>query len=155
VKTKVTVNKADPASKEARALITQLDAYLNSLYPAESNYLLSVEALQQPNVTFLTAQIGGKTVGCGAYVDHDREYAEIKRMFVLPAFRGRGIGQCLLEDLESRARSSGINLARLETGIYQKEALGLYARAGYKHRGGFGDYHADDPLCVFMEKSLI
>jgi putative acetyltransferase len=152
---KVKVEKANPASKEARALIAQLDAYLNSLYPAESNYLLSAEALQQPNVTFLTAQIGGKTVGCGAYVNHDGEYAEIKRMFVLPAFRGRRIGQHLLEELELRAGSSGIKLSRLETGIYQKEALGLYGRAGYKRRGGFGDYRADDPLCVFMEKSLI
>ena len=151
----VTISVDNPASPGARQLIEKLDVYLNSLYPAESNYLLSVEELQQPNVTFLTASFDGKTVGCGAFVDHNGEYAEIKRMFVLPEFRGWKIGWRLLEELESRARSSGLKLARLETGIHQEEALGLYARAGYKRRGGFGDYRQDDPLCIFMEKSLI
>jgi putative acetyltransferase len=152
---RVTVQIDNPASPDARKLIEKLDAYLNNLYPAESNYLLSVEALQQPNVTFLTAHVDGKTIGCGAFVNHSGKYAEIKRMFVLPDYRGRGIGRRLLNKLESQARSSGLKLARLETGVYQAEALGLYEQAGYKRCGGFGDYRKDDPLCVFMEKSLV
>lgn len=58
-----------------------------------------------------------------------------------------------MDDLESRARAAGFTVARLEPGISQPEALGLYARAGYRRRGPFGDY-ADDPLSVFMEKAL-
>jgi putative acetyltransferase len=149
----ITVRVDDPGSPPARALIAQLDAYLTSRYPMESNHLLPVEALQQPNVTFLTAAVDGQVAGCGAFIQHGAEYAEIKRMFVVPQFRGCRVGRRLLDELESRIRGSGLTLARLETGIYQAEALRLYERAGYERRGPFGDYAAD-PLSVFMEKKV-
>ena len=74
-------------------------------------------------------------------------------MYVMPEFRGLQLGRRMLEELEARARSSGLQVARLETGVAQPEALGLYERAGYQRRGPFGSY-PEDPLCVFMEKSL-
>jgi putative acetyltransferase len=143
----------DPASPAARELIERLDILMSSLYPAESNHLLSVEALRQPNVTFLTASVDGEVAGCGAFVNQGGEYAEIKRMFVLPEFRGLKLGRRILEEIENLARASGLELARLETGIHQSEALLLYGRAGYKPRGPFGDY-SEDPLSIFMEKKL-
>jgi putative acetyltransferase len=143
----------DPASPAARELIERLDKYLTDLYPAESNHLLSVEELQRPNVTFLTANVDGEVAGCGAFVNQGGEYAEIKRMFVLPEFRGLKLGRRILEELENLARASGIEFARLETGVHQSEALHLYARAGYQRRGPFGDY-SEDPLSIFMEKKL-
>jgi putative acetyltransferase len=143
----------DPASPDARELIERLDKLMTSLYPAESNHLLPVEALRQPNVTFLTASVNGEVAGCGAFVNQGGEYAEIKRMFVLPEFRGLKLGRRILEELESRARVAGLALARLETGIHQPEALLLYERAGYQRRGPFGDY-SEDPLSIFMEKKL-
>ena len=146
------VTAADPASADARPLIRELDAYLTALYPAESNHLLSVDALRGPNVTFVLARTAGVAVGCGAVVHHDG-YAEVKRMFVRPAFRGQRIGALILGELERRARQAGLTVARLETGVAQPEALALYERAGYVRRGPFGDY-PDDPLSVFMEKSL-
>src|SRR5262249_30041337 len=97
----IIVQVEDPGAPHARALIAQLDAYLMSRYPAESNHLLPVEALQQPHVTFLTAAVDGQVAGCGAFVRHGTEYAEIKRMFVAPAFRGCRVGRRLLEELES------------------------------------------------------
>jgi putative acetyltransferase len=148
----VTIQIDNPASPEARLLIEQLDGYLTKLYPAESNYLLSIDDLKQPNVTFLTARIEGKTVGCGALIDHQREYAEIKRMFVLPEHRGQKIGFRILQELEGRARHDGLTLIRIETGILQTEALKLYEQAGYRRCGPFGSYRRDDPLIVFMEK---
>jgi putative acetyltransferase len=75
-------------------------------------------------------------------------------MFVLPEYRGLKLGRRLLEELERRALAAGLKLARLETGIHQPEALGLYERAGYRCRGPFGEY-AVDPLSVFMEKALV
>ena len=144
---------ADPGSTEARPLITELDAYLAALYPAESNHLLSVDALRRPNVTFVLARTADIAVGCGAFVNHHGAYAEVKRMFVRPGFRGQRIGELILGDLERRARQAGLRVARLETGVAQPEALTLYERAGYVRRGPFGDY-ADDPLSVFMEKTL-
>jgi putative acetyltransferase len=149
----VTVQQTDPASEDARRLIEELDSYLTGLYPAESNQLLSVESLRQPNVTFLVARIDGQIAGCGAFVNHGGEYAELKRMFVKPEFRGLKIGRRILEELETRARAGGLARARLETGIAQPEALGLYENAGYQRTGSFGAYR-EDPLSVFMEKRL-
>ncbi len=152
----VRIQVEDPASPEARKLIEQLDGYLTGLYPAESNHLLPVESLRQPNVTFLVASVDGEVAGCGAFVNQDgqdEKYAEIKRMFVLPEFRGLKLGRRILEEIESLARASGLKLARLETGVSQPEALLLYEKAGYQHRGPFGDY-SEDPLSIFMEKRL-
>lgn len=143
----------DPASPAARDLIERLDKYLTDLYPAESNHLLSVEELQQRNVTFLTASVDGDAAGCGAFVNQGGEYAEIKRMFVLPEFRGIKLGRRILEEIENLARASGLEFARLETGIHQPEALHLYMKTGYQRRGPFGDY-PEDPLSIFMEKKL-
>jgi putative acetyltransferase len=150
---RILIQAGDPVAPASRELIERLDKYLTDLYPAESNHLLSVEDLQQLNVTFLTASVDGEVAGCGAFVNQGGEYAEIKRMFVLPEFRGLKLGRRILEELENLARAIGLKLARLETGIHQAEALSLYERAGYQRRGPFGDY-PEDPLSIFMEKKL-
>jgi putative acetyltransferase len=148
----VTIQVADPAAPEVLSLFEELDGYLTSLYPPESNHILSVAELQKPNVVFLTAAVEGQIVGCGSVVNHG-DYAEIKRMFVRPRVRGLRIGRRILDELETIARSWGMTTARLETGVWQPEALGLYERAGYQRRSPFGSY-PDDRLCVFMEKLL-
>jgi putative acetyltransferase len=149
----ITLRVDDPASPDACRLIAQLDAYQMRLYPQESNHLLSVEALRQPNVTFLTAWVDGRIAGCGAFVNREGEYAEVKRMYVVPECRGLRLGRRILEELECRIRASGLTCARLETGVRQPEALRLYEKAGYQRRGPFGEYAAD-PLSVFLEKAL-
>jgi putative acetyltransferase len=143
----------DPAAPEVCTLVEQLDRYQAGLYPAPSNHLLPLDALRAADVVFLTARLDGRAVACGAFVNQGGAYAEIKRMFVLPECRGLQIGQRLLEELERRARAAGLRLARLETGVRQPEALRLYQSAGYRRRGPFGSY-PDDPLSVFLEKSL-
>ena len=55
---------------------------------------------------------------------------------------------------EDEARAAGMTVARLETGIHQPEAIGLYRKLGYALREAFGDYPTDDPNSVFMEKRL-
>jgi putative acetyltransferase len=147
------IKLTDPASPEARRLIAELDAYLVGLYPPECNHLLSVKELKKPGVNFLTAVVKNKAVGCGAYVGRGN-YAEIKRMYVMPEFRGLKIGRRLLQELETMAQSAGFKVLRLETGIRQPEALRLYERAGYTRRSAFGDYIDDKHLSVFMEKFL-
>ena len=135
------------------ALIDALDAYQGALYPAESNYHLSIDALMQPNVLFAVARdADGAALGCGAVVLLDG-YGELKRMFVPPAQRGRGIAKAIIMYLEAHAVQRNCLLLRLETGIHQPEAHGLYASAGYTRRGPYGDY-PDDPLSVFMEKRI-
>ena len=134
-------------------LISDLDAYQGALYPAESNYHLSVETLKAANVLFAVARDDARVViGCGAVVLFD-DYGELKRMFVPPAQRGRGVAKAIITYLEAHAVQRNCLLLRLETGIHQPEAHGLYARAGYQRRGPYGDY-PDDPLSVFMEKKF-
>jgi putative acetyltransferase len=149
----VMIDLADPASPEAVQLIERLDIYQTALYPAESNHLLSIEDLRQPSVVFLMARVNGRAAGCGAYVNLDNEYSEIKRMFVLPEYRGMKIGRLILDRLEALAREAGLQVMRLETGVSQPEAIHLYQKAGYQKREPFGSY-PNDPLCVFMEKRL-
>ena len=91
--------------------------------------------------------------GAAKLMRDDVDYAEIKRVFVLPEFRGRGISRAIMDWLETELKRRGIALVRLETGVKQPEALGLYARLGYIERGPFGNYRPD-PLSVFMEKRI-
>lgn len=142
-----------PDRPEVIALITELDAYQDSLYPPEARYALDLAALSQPHVLFAVARdAGGQAVGCGAIV-LEAEFGELKRMFVSPRARGRGVGQRLLKLLEAEASARGCRTVALETGPYQPEALGLYAACGYQRCGPYGDY-ADHPLSVFMQKAL-
>ena len=73
---------------------------------------------------------------------------------VLDAYRGQGLSAKIMRYLESELRRRGVKLLRLETGVLQPEALGLYRKLGYRERGPFGAYGAD-PLSVFMEKSVV
>jgi putative acetyltransferase len=142
-----------PDQPEVIALIAELDAYQDTLYPPESRHALDLTALKQPNVLFAVARdSAGRAIGCGAIVLYP-EFGEIKRMYVSPHGRGRGVAKKLLALLESHAIGSGCKLLKLETGPYQHEALALYASAGYERRGPFGDY-TKDPLSVFMQKHL-
>ena len=135
------------------ALIAALDAYQGALYPPESNYHLSVEALKQQNVLFsVVRDDDGVALGCGAVVLL-AGYGEIKRMYVSPAQRGGGIAKAIIALLEQEAARRDCTILRLETGIHQAEAIGLYERAGYNRCARYGDY-PEDPLSVFMEKKI-
>ncbi len=149
----ITIAPADPREPSLRRLIEELDHYQMSLYPAESNHLLDIETLARPEMRFYAASIDGEVVGCGGIWLHD-DYAEVKRVYVLPRARGLGLARKIMAALENEARAEGRLIARLETGTRQPEALGLYRGLGYNIRGPFGDYPADDPLSVFMEKRL-
>jgi len=140
-----------PDAPEVLVLIDALDAYQKPLYPPESHHGIDLAALLQPEVLFAVLRTSaGQAVGCGAVVQGPR-WAELKRMFVLPAWRGGGRAQALLAFLEARGLERGCREFRLETGIHQHEALAFYARAGYRRRGPFEPY-GDDPLSVFMSK---
>ena len=135
------------------ALIAELDAYQDTLYPPESRHALDLVSLKQAKVLFAVARDdAAQAIGCGAVVLDD-EVGELKRLYVHPRCRGQGAAKALLALLESEARRAGCSLLRLETGPYQPEALGLYARHGYQRCGPF-DKYTNDPLSVFMQKTL-
>ncbi|WP_353859131.1 GNAT family N-acetyltransferase [Azospirillum formosense] len=150
----VTIARESPLQDEVVRLIEELDRYLGDLYPAESNHLLDLRSLAKPDIRFLVARRSGAVVGCGAMrIDTEGGYGEVKRMFVQPTARGGQIGRRLLERIEDEARAAGLSLLRLETGVYQDEAIALYRKQGFADRGPFGPY-GPDPLSLFMEKPL-
>ncbi|HNG93410.1 MAG TPA: GNAT family N-acetyltransferase [Acidobacteriota bacterium] len=140
-------------SPEVIRLIQELDHYLTALYPAESNHLLSISALNDPAVTLLVARYDGKAVGCGALLRTAPGFGEVKRMYVDPNRRGLGLGKKLLAAIEETARQAGIHTLQLETGIHQPEAIGLYIKNGYREIEPFREYQPD-PLSRFFERKL-
>ncbi|HHG8774026.1 TPA: GNAT family N-acetyltransferase [Raoultella planticola] len=137
------------------ALIAQLDAYQQSLYPAESNHLIDLSQLAAESVIVLLIRDDQqRAVGCGAIVLGEEGYGEMKRVFIDPTHRGQRLGEKLLQALESAALRRDCHTLRLETGIHQHAAIGLYTRSGYQTRSAFAPYQPD-PLSVFMEKLLV
>jgi len=143
-----------PDQPEVIALIAELDAYQDSLYPPEARYALDLAALCRPEVLFAVARDDhGRAMGCAAVVLR-QEFGELKRMFVSPLVRGQGVARRLLALLEAEAVARSCRMLMLESGHYQTEALALYEACGFTRRGPYGDYR-DDPLSVFMEKPLL
>ena len=149
------IREADPFDTDVREMIADLDAYQLAIYPAESSHLDALDELVKPNVRFVGAYHEQELVGIGAvkFMTGDCEYGEIKRVWVSQSARGMGVSKCIMDDLEQAALERGVTVIRLETGVHQPEALGLYEKLGYRRRDRYGAY-PDDPLSVFMEKML-
>ena len=95
----------------------------------------------------------GQAVACGAIRGLDQDHTEIKRMFTLPASRGKGMATRVLNELETWARELGFKACRLETGIRQPEAIALYTKQGYHRIPNYGQY-AEMEASVCFEKRL-
>ncbi len=148
-----TISPESPDTSDARALIAELDAYLIPLYPPASHHGYPVEKLIAEGVDFFILRMDGTAAGCGAVKIFFPDYAELKRMYVRPAFRRRGLSKIIIEYLETFILRKGIRTVRLETGVLQAEAIGLYERMGYKRIEPFGEY-LPDPLSFFYEKRM-
>ncbi len=93
-------------------------------------------------------------IACGAFKKYDEERVEIKRMFVQPNFRGKGIAATILSALESWANELNYEHCVLETGKKQPEAIALYQKSGYQIIPNYGQYeHVENSVC--MRKSLL
>jgi GNAT superfamily N-acetyltransferase len=98
----------------------------------------------------------GTPIGCGALRELGPGAAEVKRMYVVPAARGRGVSRLVLAGLEAEALTRGWTTLRLETGPRQPEAIGLYTSAGYHPVPAFGHYVGDPDavLSLFFARDL-
>jgi putative acetyltransferase len=146
----LTVALEAATTPEALALIDALDAYLDTLYPPDQCHRLSATQLAAANTFFCVARQDGRAVGCGA-IRFFPDYAEIKRMFVQPSERGRGVSRHLLRWLEEQAIRNGYTTVRLETGVLNREAIALYEASGYLPIPVFGDY-TDNGVSLCYEK---
>ncbi|WP_213454068.1 GNAT family N-acetyltransferase [Rhizomonospora bruguierae] len=103
--------------------------------------------------TFLVGIVDGRVVACGGFQELPDGAAEITRMYVRPAYRGRGLARQLLVALEELATRGGYTVLRLATGSYLPVALALYTSAGYQRIPTYGEY-ASNPYSVCFEKRL-
>ena len=153
----ITIGLERPDTTDVNQLIEELEAYLAPQYPDESRHGYSIEKLIKQNVAFFVLRHDGEAAGCaGVQIFHDEgdtAYGEVKRMYVRPRFRGLGFAKLLLKQLEETTMAHGVELLRLETGIYQTEAIQLYKRYGFYPIVPFGKYR-EDPLSLFFEKHL-
>ncbi|MET7881058.1 GNAT family N-acetyltransferase [Micromonospora profundi] len=104
------------------------------------------------DIRYLAVVANGQAVACGGLQSLDASTGEIKRMYVRPAHRGRGIARQLLAALEELAFRQGHSVVRLETGTYLPAALGLYASCGYDRIPVYGD--VGNPYSVCFAKRL-
>jgi GNAT superfamily N-acetyltransferase len=102
---------------------------------------------------FLVADLAGRPVGCAGLRPGEDGIAEVKRMYVEPDVRGRGVARALLRALVAHAREVGLSRLRLETGTEQPEAVALYESEGWSPTAPFGHY-ADDPRTRCYELRL-
>ena len=151
----VIVQKGSVGSPAVRALILALNAEITERYPevGANFFRLDTSDVAPGRGTFLVATVDGEVVGCGAVRLLDDADAEMKRMYVTPPFRSRGIGRALLVALEDEARSLGAKRLVLETGERMPEAVALYERTGFTVIPPFGEY-VGAPLSLCMAKDL-
>jgi putative acetyltransferase len=145
------IRREELQSSVVYRLIEALNAELSAQYPepGATHFRLDAEEVAADKGAFLVGYLDGKPVACGAIRCIDAGVAEVKRMYVIPAARGRGFSRSILAALEDSARRLGIRRLVLETGPRQREALALYRRNGFVAIARFGEYaHSELSLCL-------
>lgn len=139
----------------ALALMTKAVAELNARYPrdAHTSDELDADEFAPPEGAFLVVHLDDQPAGCGALRRLEIGIAEVKRMYVEPWARRRGVGRRVLAELEAMAGRLGYRAVRLETGILQPEAIALYEKAGYRRVACYGEF-IGNPLSVCLEKRI-
>ncbi len=150
----LSIEPAEINSDSGRWLLTELWAEVDHIYGNDTPSDPELAGMDAAGAGFIIARDAGEAIGCGAIRPFTDTIAEVKRMYVVPSKRGRGIAREMMHFLEQRARENGFSAVCLETGLRQPAAIRLYESLGYRRIAGFGDYK-DDPLSVCFGKSLI
>ncbi|GDX41307.1 hypothetical protein LBMAG21_15990 [Armatimonadota bacterium] len=153
----VQVRTVEVYSAPAQFLIRRLCDELAVMYDTPSEevewYFQEIKPVERG--VFAVAFSEGEPIGCGAirpYIE-DAQVAEVKRVYVEPLWRKRGVARLVMLALEVEAQNLGYRKMQLETGNIQVAAIRLYESLGYQHCTCFGHY-ANDPLSVCFEKIL-
>lgn len=152
------ITTEDPRDPIPTRLIAELSAELAGRYPnmygGDGSGAFKPADVAIPRAGFVVAWDGTEAVGCGALRPMDEEgYAEVKRMYVQPPMRRKGISRLILAALEDMARGFNYHSVRLETGTRNPEALSLYESSGYRRIDCYGIY-VNEPLSRCFEKTL-
>jgi putative acetyltransferase len=137
-----------------------LDPELGALVTAQQRELRETGGIRktpvfvpQDDSVHLVAVVAGRAVGCGAWQAMEDGAAELKRLYVRPAFRGRGIARQLIVAIEEEALAADRPVVRLQAGDFMPAAIALYRTAGYLPIPAYGE-HAADPYSRCFAKRL-
>ena len=150
----IAIGAETPLQEEVRAMIAELNAYLNPLTPPQFQFQMTAEQIAESATTLLVARNGsGEAVAMGALKVIGPGLGEVKRMYTLPDWRGKGIGRSILNAILHQARAEGLKRMVLETGTRHPEAWRLYERGGFTRCGPVLDY-PDTGHSIFYELAL-
>ena len=144
-----------PDDPDVINVFSDIDRLINSLYPVATAQSLSLNELGQPNIFAIGLKNDDGIVACGAIVKQldTVPYGEIRRLYVKPSYRGKGLSRRIMQILLHHAGEEQIPLIRLETGPKQKKSISLYENLGFQPCGPFGNY-TENPQSLFMELGL-
>jgi GNAT superfamily N-acetyltransferase len=148
----ITCIRTDSANKDFTELVSHLDKDLAERDGAEHSFYAQFNKVTMIKHV-VVAYDNDVAVGCGAIKAFSTESMEVKRMYVPPAYRGKGIAMTVLTALETWAKELGYKSCVLETGKKQPEAIALYTKSGYSIIPNYGQYaHIENSVC--FEKEL-
>ena len=151
---KLVIKKVIPGDNaDVLKLIGELDEELLQRYPASSIHTLDLDKITNENGVFLVGYISEVAVGCCSVCEIEPGVGEVKRVFVKPQYRRKGIAERMMESLEEQAAECGFKLLRIEAGDKQPEAIAMYRKLGYYGIPKYGEY-INDPNSLCMEKRL-
>jgi GNAT superfamily N-acetyltransferase len=146
--------RSDPDQPPASELLAEMRVELNDVYESFSrldNPPLALDEMRGPRGAYIVGYEGDEAVAGGGIRRLEAGAAEIKRMFVRPEARSRGVARALLEALEQTARELGYERVRLDTGPKQVHGLALYRSAGYVDVPAYND----NPFACFWGEKLL
>ena len=152
----VNIRRSTLASPDAARLIAALNEELRATFPepGATHFSLTGAQVGAGDGAFVLAYLDEVALGCGAVRRLDEATAELKRMYVDPSARGRGIGRALVEALEREARLLSMTRIVLETGTRLAPAIKLYQAMGYTRIPLFGEYVSSPDTSLCFGKSL-
>lgn len=149
----VETSLSSPYSETAQRLVEHLWEDLDRRYGPNPRSVFRPEQVDVPDGVFVIAWLDGLPAGCGVMLPMEAGVGEVKRMWVEPWARRRGVAKAVLARLEKEALAQGRQVLRLETGNRQPEAIALYHRLGFHRIPCWGQY-ATDPISLCFEKLL-
>ena len=134
-------------NKDFQKLTSLFDAFLVEIDGDEKDFFAQYNQIYIENV--LVYYENGIALGCGAFKELEPSIAEIKRMFVVPEGRGKGIATTILNELESWTKDLNYTSCQLETSQKLKKAIALYKKFGYKIIPNYGQYEGvESSMCM-------
>ncbi len=153
IDSEITIHVVDTQNVELLVLLQAMSQEMAELYHEDGFTDLVPARMADPRSAFVIAVRGGEAIGCGGIRPLEANVGELKRIYVLPQWRGHGVARRILSILEELGRQFGYRAVRLETGALQDPAIKLYEREGYRRIRCWGE-EADDPMSICFEKNL-